>query len=1227
METETSGPLFSWLLTLLVGAAISIAILGFCHRREWKWRLLLLQSVNVMRRIIWLPWSFFRQKPWEDPNVFAQGKLPSHAPLRYAPSAKVAREGGASPNVVDLSKTASWRLQIFPNPKVAEAFTHARDSSFDDHHWDEVPAPSNWQMLGISVPIYTNITFPFTGVPLLLAPYVSRQNPTGLYRTVFNVSPEKVEGQRIHLVFHAVGSAVMVWVDGQYVGYSQDSMTAAEFDITNVLKQSKKPADGGDSPSEALLSGQHRSDHVLVAMVPMFCDGSYLEDQDQWWLSGIHRPVELHFVPESCFISDYTTETLLQDAEGLLKISCQLSGPSAEAAYIRFSLGDLEGSTVLASCTAVAKSTGDGWCITAELKVPNVQPWSAEDPYLYGLLLELLNSSQTVLQAEHVKIGFRCVDIWDGQLRVNGQPITVAGANVHEMHPLRGKAITEEDMLLDIKKLKEGNFNAVRNSHYPHHPRWYELCDEYGFYVVDEANIETHGFVENLAISLLACDWAWRDQFLHRARNLFQRAKNHPCVIVWSLGNESGWGPNFAACADALRRWDPQRRPVQYEGAEHHGDAVFFCGDGQGPSSDIICPMYWSPPMILPLAAPDASRRPVILCEYSHALGNSNGSLHSYWQLFWSSTPEHRQIQGGFVWEWADAAIKVHRRRSVVDLETAKGKIQTWLEGEYGFGGDFGPSSGKQDSHFVLDGILFPDRSPHPAYYEFKRLQQPVAFEMVRSSEMEGSKMVLVKVTNRYSFKDLGHLSLAAFARDGSGASHSCAFVGPATLNGILPGESKELSVQLPRTPADHPPLRDFGLWLFIEARQSESSKALPAGYVIADCCITIEKPEPFAALPGSVCAGSMAPRRSLHCGDAAVLERGNVTVVKAAGYVAKLGASHRITLTNPKGVELLADASIRPCFSRATLDNDRCGVDFFVPWLAKVPVVSHVLDMLGFLSMNASWTLVGLQNLLHSKERSEWTNSAEGPKLSIMEILISEDGQDCLRVTLEYIFGAESIFLTASVALASESCPVAHLPSLPRVGLRMVLPSSFSKMTWLGCGPGETYPDRKAAGDWSIHCKDVDDLGVDYIVPSENGGRADVHWAAFTARTGDGLLFQYLCPDAAASLDDPKDGAAEQRPRNMQGAQVSASRLSLEELENTSHRHLLPKVNESRPVHVHLDTAHAGVGGVGEGGSKLWATATQFLINPKCGPWNFSVILTPIDSETWLHHATPAGA
>ncbi|CAL1138287.1 unnamed protein product [Cladocopium goreaui] len=516
---------------------------------------------------------------------------PSHAPLRYAPSAKVAREGGASPNVVDLSKTASWRLQIFPNPKVAEAFTHARDSSFDDHHWDEVPVPSNWQMLGISVPIYTNITFPFTGVPLLLAPYVSRQNPTGLYRTVFNVSPEKVEGQRIHLVFHAVGSAVMVWVDGQYVGYSQDSMTAAEFDITNVLKQSKKPADGGDSPSEALLSGQHRSDHVLVAMVPMFCDGSYLEDQDQWWLSGIHRPVELHFVPESCFISDYTTETLLQDAEGLLKISCQLTGPSAEAASIRFSLGDLEGSTVLASCTAVAKSTGDGWCITAELKVPNVQPWSAEDPYLYGLLLELLNSSQTVLQAEHVKIGFRCVDIWDGQLRVNGQPITVAGANVHEMHPLRGKAITEEDMLLDIKKLKEGNFNAVRNSHYPHHPRWYELCDEYGFYVVDEANIETHGFVENLAISLLACDWAWRDQFLHRARNLFQRAKNHPCVIVWSLGNESGWGPNFAACADALRRWDPQRRPVQYEGAEHHGDAVFFCGDGQGPSSDIICPM------------------------------------------------------------------------------------------------------------------------------------------------------------------------------------------------------------------------------------------------------------------------------------------------------------------------------------------------------------------------------------------------------------------------------------------------------------------------------------------------------------------------------------------------------------------------------------------------------------------------------------------------------------
>ncbi|CAK8998248.1 unnamed protein product [Durusdinium trenchii] len=1099
-----------WIVTLLVGAAITVAVLGFCNRRSWQWRLGILQVVNILRRLVWLPWRFCRRHPWEDCQVFAQGKRPAHAPLRYYPSAKVAREGGHSPSVIDLSKQ-TWRLQIFPDPKAAEAFFQARQKSFDDHHWDEVPIPSNWQMLGICTPIYTNITFPFTSVPLLMAPFVGRNNPTGLYRTVFHVPPEHAD-RRVHLVFHAVGSAVMLWVDGQYIGYSQDSMTAAEFDITDALKQGKQPESGGASVSEALLSDQHLSDHVLVAMVPMWCDGSYLEDQDQWWLTGIHRTVELHFVPDTCFLADYSTETWLEGNEGQLKILCRLSGPAAKAS-MRFSLSAAGSSDALTSCSAVPEksrsytesSEEECWCAAAELKVPGVRPWSAEDPYLYAMTIELVSASGTCIQAEHFKVGFRCVDICNGQLRVNHQPITVAGANVHEMHPTRGKAITEEDMLIDIKKLKEGNFNAVRNSHYPHHPRWYELCDEYGLYVVDEANIETHGFVENLAISLLACDWAWREQFLHRTWNMFQRAENHPCVIVWSLGNESGWGPNFAACAQALRQWDPQRRPVQYEGAEGHGDAVFFCGDGQGPSSDIICPMYWSPPMILPLAAPDTQYpRPVILCEYSHALGNSNGSLHSYWQLFWSSAPEHRQIQGGFVWEWADGAIKVHRRRSVLDLESAKGKIgDPWLEGEYGFGGDFGPSSGKQDANFVVDGILFPDRSPHPAYFDFKRLQQPVAFELVQS---EGSELV-IEVKNRYSFKDLGHLTLSASARDGTGASHSCSFTGSHSLSGLQPGDSKEIRVQVSQPPEG---VGEFGLWVLLEAKQCESSKGIDAGFVVADCCFTMRLPTVKSGTSHVVCRGLAAPKKSLSLPGAAVVEHNEAqgTVVTAPNYRAEV-VNARVSLKSSSGVQLLS-GGLRACFSRATIDNDRCGVDFFVPWLAKVPFVSHILDMLGYLSLNASWKLVGLDGLHSFVEHSEWT----GAQLSIVEVFSAEGG-DCFRVKSEYTFTAEDIRLSVRVTLASQRSAVAKLASLPRVGLRFALPNRFGQLTWLGYGPQESYPDRKAGSDWTVHCRDVDASHVQYIVPSENGGK----------------------------VDDPRDGKAKQRPAMTKGAQLSASR------------------------------------------------------------------------------------
>ncbi|CAJ1429509.1 unnamed protein product [Effrenium voratum] len=1192
LHLELTNGLSVW--TLLLGALITCSILGFCHRRSWQWRLLLLQGINVLRRLLWLPWRLCRRNFWEDCAVFGDRKLAAHAPMRYYPS--VAAVEGKSPNIVDLGEK-DWRMHIFENPQAALSCSQVHDRSFDDQQWHEVPIPSNWQMLGLATPIYTNITFPFTPVPLLLAPYVSSRNPTALYRTHFTISAEQIKGHRVHLVFQAVGSAVMAWVDGQYVGYSQDSMTAAEFDITDALQG--KAENAGDSAAAALLSRTAEGDHVLVAMVPMWCDGSYLEDQDQWWLTGLHRGVELHLVPE-LRLADYEATAVEAEGAGLLTVRCHLAGANASGASVRLTLGQMEPMTKTPERCAASASPlqEEGWCVTLQLRVPKVRPWSAEDPFLYPLLLEV--TAGATAQVERIKVGFRCVDIRDGQLRVNRRPITIAGANVHEMHPTRGKAITEEDMILDIQCLKRGNFNAVRNCHYPHHPRWYELCDEYGLYVVDEANIETHGFVENLAISLLACDWAWRAQFLHRTRNMFQRAKNHCSVIVWSLGNESGWGPNFAACMDALRRWDPHERPVQYEGGQSHGDAVLLFGDGQQPSSDIICPMYWSPPMIMPLAAnmkDSLMSRPVILCEYSHALGNSNGSLHSYWELFWSSKPEHRRMQGGFVWEWADAAVKVTRRRTLDPVN--KSQDEPWLEGHYGYGGDFGPSSGKQDRNFAVDGILFPDRSPHPAYFEFKRLQQPVAFGLRSTTSAEATE-VTVNVTNRYAFKDLGHLTLLAFLSDAAGRSHPCTFE-PATLAGIPAGQSREFIVKasLPDSA-----LRACGCWLTLQAVQSEEQQMIPAKFVVAEECLTVCPPQPLASSETvGICRGSVAPVASPSLSGTAVVEHGDVTLVKAPNYVARFKQGTLAALSGPSGTLLGED--LRHCFSRASTDNDRCGLDFFVPHVLRIPMANRILDWSGHLSLQASWLLNGLETLEPSQE-VEWSNSASGPTLQVKEVFLCR-GQPCFVVRTEYVVGPGKLEVSVHVVPTGAACNVA---TLPRVGLQLKLPSEMSKMSWLGYGPHETYPDRKAA-DWKVHCSQVDDLHVPYVVPSENGGRADVHWAAFTAPSGEGLLLQYSCNDEPAPDSVPQDQEPSKRPAGTRGAQLSASRYTMEEVEAASHRHKLPTAT-ARPVQVHLDTAHLGVGGVGEGGSKLWATATQFFVSPQKGPWSVEELAGP---------------
>lgn len=1119
--------------------------------------------------------------------------------------------------------------------------------------------PSNWQMLGFSPPSYTNVVYPFTAVPLLLAPSVPGKNPTGVYRTIFSVPPEWLQSRRVRVVFHAVGPAVMVWIDGRYVGYSQDSMTAAEFDITDALRGDTSTVEapsGITSPlSAALLAEQHSEgtrEHVLVAAVPTWCDGSYMEDQDQWWLTGLHRTVELHSVPDPCGLADYALDAGFLSGLGTLRVEVKLTSPAPSGLLLALKLwspgaSGAAGQLLLSHRGAVVE--GQAVWKSADFQVPKVLAWSAEIPILYPLVIELMSDNGETLQAECAMVGFRSVNIIDGQLCVNGAPLVVAGANVHEMHPHRGKAIIEADMIMDIRMLKQGNFNAVRNSHYPHHPRWYELCDEYGLYVVDEANIETHGFTTNMAISLLACDPLWRNQFIHRTQNMFERSKNHPCVIVWSLGNESGWGPNFSACKDFLRTADIQRRPVQYEGAERHGDAVFFMGDGQGPESDIICPMYWGPHMILPLAAPygriACQERPVILCEYSHAMGNANGSLKSYWDLFWSTAPEHRRLQGGFIWEWADGCIRVPRA-PIPGCRTggcSEGEVDPdlfFLGGSLGYGGDFGPDSGSADAHFICDGLLYADRTPHPAYHEAKRLQQPVAFDIALGTGASDEshripareREVTVTVRNRYTFRSLDHLEICWYLRDASGAQWSLAGRHLLCGQAAVRGGQMDLTLRLPPPPLD---VQSCGQWLFVHAKLREDEPFAVRGFSVAAAGFTVLPPQ--TATPNGnasiVCCGSVPPLHGPKLRGTVALRggKGGEPTIEAPGYVARVrgGALFSFRAALPPGsdtslgTELLAGEAFGPCFYRAPTDNDRCGFDCFVPWLLNVPPLRSLLKYLGLLSAVATWHMAGLNQLETQHQTSEWNSDPDGnPSLCVVE-KVTAFNRTCFTVQKSFVFGPNEVTLKI---LVLAHAPVHGLLTLPRVGTALALAPRLSRLTWLGCGPGESYPDRKAATDWAIHCADVDDQHIDYMVPSENGGKADVHWAAFTdpQMPGNGVLLQYLSDQAAPPAERPGDAPALARPAGTHGAQLQASRWTLQELERARHRHELPgrgtESMRARPVQVHFDTAHAGVGSAGAGGDKLWATASQFLINPKMSPWAYTVVLRPLTPASWQH-------
>lgn len=933
------------------------------------------------------------RRDWENPAVTSLHRLAIHTPQVSWRNLEDAQFDRPSASVKSLN--GDWQFSYFKQPEsVPESWL---ESDLDDAR--PIPVPSNWQMHDYDIPIYTNIKYPFPCNP----PFVPQENPTGCYSTAFEVDENWLSEGQTRIIFDGVNSAFYLWCNGQWVGYSQDSRLPAEFDLTPYLQ-----------------TGMNR----LCVLVLRWSDGNYLEDQDMWRMSGIFRDVALLHKPKTRLANvQFRPELDACYRDAQLHIKVDVTGELARH-QVAFCLYDGE---QLLTCEKKAIGTSiidekgcydDRVLLSMPVNAPHL--WSAETPYLYRLVVALETTDGALVEAEAYDVGFRSVEIKDGLLLVNGQPVLIRGANRHEFHPERGQAVRPADMVQDVMLMKRYNFNAVRTSHYPNHPYWYQLCDRMGLYVVDEANIETHGMTP---MSRLSDDPVWTNAFMERVTRMVERDFNHPSIIIWSLGNESGHG----ATQDGMYHWvkgrDPSR-PVQYEG-----------GGANTAATDIVCPMYARVDQDQPFEAvpkwaikkwigmPGESR-PLILCEYAHAMNNSLGGFDRYWKAF----RQYPRLQGGFIWDFVDQGIS---------------RISKEGEPYWAYGGDFGDTP--NDRQFCLNGVFFPDRTPHPSLYEVQKAQQFFSFKLISTTplviEVE-SEYLFRHTTNevlRWQIQQLGELKAS----------------GEFKLE-IAPQAKRrfELADSLPN-------FVDGGdVWLDVSVHQLHETAWAEAGWKVAKEQWPL--PAPLNRREMEFSEADSAP----------VLFDGGTTWMVSQGIQKWVFEKQSGLLT-----EWLVDehslllSPLRAQFVRAPIDNDigASEADHVDPnaWIAR-------------------WAAAGLNQL---QTRCFDIHASEGRDGVIIKTYMGYFYQDDLVICEEYTYHFTSqnecqIHVLTQVAQS--------LPSIARIGQRLHLKETPDLVEWFGRGPHENYPDRCNAahiGHWQLPLRE---MHTPYIFPCENGLRCD---------------------------------------------------------------------------------------------------------------------------------------
>lgn len=784
-----------------------------------------------------VPWQDPETPYWQNQFIYQVNKeLPRAHFIPYT-TVEQAQNGDKWSSPLIMSLNGMWKFHHVDKPADRPYWFFKDD--FDTRKWAEIPVPANWQRHGYDYPIYVNVPYPHEQTPPTIQ---SHFNPVGSYKRFVRI-PKDWEGKEVFIHVGAVSSAMNLWVNEQYVGYSEDSKTPAEFNITQYLR---------------------RGSNSIAIEVFRWSDDSYIEGQDFWRMSGITRDTYLQArSPQHIRNFEVIQGLDEQYKDGVFGLHVELVNASEKEAdvVVEASLTDNNGSIVASSHQSISMGI-DPVRVSFSDVIPDVRQWSAENPNLYELIIKLKDNNGSILEVLRQDVGFRSIEIKDGLFLVNGQYVYLKGVNLHEHHGVYGQVVDRETMLKDIELMKTHNINAVRTAHYPLPALWYELANKYGLYIVNEANIESHGM--GFGESSLARDSTWMGAFLYRTRNMYERDKNQPSVIIWSLGNESGNGINFYATYEYLKSVQSSR-PVQYEGA------------GLDHNTDIFVPMYASIERLEEYAKSNPSR-PLILCEYAHSMGNSTGNLQDYWDMI----EKHKPLQGGFIWDWVDQGLLSHNEAG---------------EPFWAYGGDFGPDTVPSDGNFCLNGLVDPDRTPQPELKEVKKVYQYIRF---RAADLEKGEIV---IHNKYAFTNLTEFTF------------HWQVVGDGTViaNGMIPelalspDESVVVSLGY-QQPEVKPGVEYF---LNIQAVQKEDKGLIKAGWIAAEEQFLL----PFRANSYALDVAAMP--------DVTFDKSDGIIKLTGQDFAVSFDTSDGILSSYLKnGVEFFQSGPI-PNFWRAPIDND----------------------------------------------------------------------------------------------------------------------------------------------------------------------------------------------------------------------------------------------------------------------------------------------------------------